>query len=297
MFKNPYMRNLPSKAARAGKRLFTNPRDFWISLKAYALPARSGTIQVNGVNFEIDLELDPLMRSMYFRSYEFLLTRTIERFLREGDIFIDVGANVGYISAFALGLVGRSGEVHAFEPVPRYLARLRKVRDDNPDYRLHVNGVALGEREGTARIAVAGDRNIGFNTMVPGFMRKDGVSEEVEVRVITLSDYLSAGNIRNVRLVKIDTEGFEFPVMRGFEPFLRQTDEPPVIITEIAPGAYSQLGTSCGEFARFMEDLGYVARSIDRLRPVDVGALDRTVDVVFLPQKIDREIAGSGRRP
>lgn len=248
--------------------------------------AKSGLIKVNGINFHIDLELDPTMSSMYFGFYSYPLTSILRKLLREGDTFIDVGANVGYISAFALGLVGKSGSVHAFEPVPQNLARLRKVQEDNPDYSLHVNGVAVGEREGKASIAVTNLHNIGWNTMVPDFMSKDTIREEIEVRVIRLTDYLSANGVWNLCLVKIDTEGFEFPVMKGFLEYLHKVKKLPILIIEIAPSAYPKLGSTCGDFVHFMSELGYVSRSIDCAHDVQIDRLDKTTDVVFFPKNI-----------
>ena len=61
------------------------------------------------------------------------------KYLKEGDTFIDIGANVGYISVFAMGLVGKTGSVHSFEPVPQYFNRLKIIKEDNPGYNFYLN--------------------------------------------------------------------------------------------------------------------------------------------------------------
>lgn len=266
--------------------LFTDPPNFWRRIKPYALKAKSGRIQINGINFNIDLELDAVMRSMYFGSYQFEITRLLKRFLRDGDTFIDVGANIGYISAFALGLVGKAGEVHSFEPVPQYLEKLQKIQKDNPAYRHHINGVALGENEGAAIISVTNLKNIGWNTMVPGLMSKDTIKEEIGITVSTLDRYLSQRNIQRLRFVKIDTEGYEFPVIKGFQQYLRSTKELPILVIEVAPTAYPGLKSSLAEFSDFMKNLGYIAWSIDLANLVEVKKLKETTDVVFLPRSL-----------
>jgi len=252
--------------------------------------AKSGLIKINGINFNIDLELDSAMHSMYFGSYQPEITSLLKRFLREGDTFIDIGSNVGYISAFALGLVGKAGNVHSFEPVPQYFSRLRKIQEDNLDYSLHVNEVAVGKHEGTAKIAVTNLRNIGWNTMVPDFMSKNTIGEEIEISVIRLTDYLSTKDVQNLRLVKIDTEGFEFQVIKGFQEYLRKMEDPPILIIEIAPSAYPKLNSTGSEFAHFMSELGYVALSIDCVHNVQVDKLDKTTDVVFIPRAISNRV-------
>ena len=60
--------------------------------------------------------------------------------------FIDVGANVGYIASYGAALVGNSGEVHAFEPVPRYFERLESVSADHPHFM--AIQAACGDTEG-----------------------------------------------------------------------------------------------------------------------------------------------------
>ena len=232
--------------------------------------------------FDVDLDLDPRMRHMIRGTYQPEIRSLLRRFLREGDTFVDVGANIGYLSAIGLSLVGPSGEVHAFEPVPRYLERLRALAALNPSYDLSVNGSALGEQAGRATISITRLANIGWNTMVPGFMPPDHLGETIEVPVTTLDAYLSDQGVERLRLSKIDTEGFEFPVLRGCVDTLRRLDEKPVLIVEIAPGAQARLGTSLAELDRFMDELDYRALDVSLTGPVDVPALQRTTDVVFV---------------
>lgn len=279
------MKRFMRKAAHALALFFTDPYDFWQHLKPYMLMAKSGKIQINEVYFNIDLDLDPCMRCIYAGTYEYKITNILKQFLKNGDTFIDVGANIGYISAVALDLVGKTGEVHSFEPVPRYLKRLQEVQDDNPDFHLYVNGVALGAEEGAASIETSLN-NIGWNTIVPDFMSKDEVKEEVKIKVTTLDSYFSQRNIQRPRLVKIDTEGYEFPVMKGFQQYLRDVDVLPIILIEIAPAAYPKLKLSITEFAVFMANLGYEAYDINLLHLVEIAKLEETADVVFLPKPL-----------
>ncbi len=223
------------------------------------------------------------MYSMFYGNYQEGVRRVLERYLRVGDTFIDVGANVGYVSAIGMGLVGRNGAVHAFEPVPEYFARLQNMQRDNPEYTLHVNPVAVGDQEGSARMAVKG-HNIGASSMVPSRMRLDNTKEEIEVGVITLTDYLAATDVRSPRLVKIDVEGYEFPVIKGFEPYLREAAELPLLVVEVNPPIYPEIGATLGEFANLMSEIGYASLSINCADEVRLEHLTRLADVVFLPR-------------
>lgn len=100
--------------------------------------------RLGGIMFEVDLEPDPTGIMMYLGLYEPVTVRTMRRFLTAGDTFIDVGANVGYLSALGAAMVGPGGQVHCFEPVPRYFARLRRLAELNPGYVIVPTWAALG---------------------------------------------------------------------------------------------------------------------------------------------------------
>ncbi len=134
------MKKLITKAKRALWLLLSNPWIFWARLKTNICPlfspVKSGEISLNGVQFYFDPALYPASQAMYYQVYQYNITSILKKFLREGDIFIDIGANIGYMAAYALGLVGKTGEVHAFEPVPKYFAKLLNIKQFNPSYHL-----------------------------------------------------------------------------------------------------------------------------------------------------------------
>ena len=61
----------------------------------------------------------------YDDPYEPEMSLAIRRLLRTGDVFLDIGANIGYFSTLAGHIVGETGQVVAFEPHPEALATLR----------------------------------------------------------------------------------------------------------------------------------------------------------------------------
>jgi len=104
--------------------------------------------KINGVLFEFPFDYDPMIASMYFGGYERETVSAMERFLRPGDTFIDVGANIGYLSTLALGLVGETGQVHSFEPVPDHFQRLQaveKLHHQFTQHRLEYDGSGFHE--------------------------------------------------------------------------------------------------------------------------------------------------------
>jgi FkbM family methyltransferase len=229
------------------------------------------------------MALDPAHTNlMYFGDYGLEVAIVLERFLKPGMTFVDVGANVGYFSTLALRLVGKSGAVHAFEPVPSLFAQLEKVARANPQHDLVCNMCGLGENDDVSIISVAGSINAGWNTMVPGFMSSDLAVETVPVKVQRLDEYLFNRGFNSVDLIKIDVEGFELPVLRGSQAFFERTLHKPPIICEVQPSAYSKLGCSLPDLLAFLNRYGYHCYDPVSLDPLDVTTLSGATDVLFL---------------
>lgn len=249
---------------------------------ALGFPAGSRTLRIGGVRFECDLALDPRVRDMYFSAYEPEEVAFLKRVLHPGEVCVDVGANIGYFTAVAAACVGPAGAVHAFEPVPEYFARLVALRDANPNHHIHVVNDALGAAEGTATIQVTRDRNIGWNTLVPGFMEADAARATHHVRVRRLDEYLAAAGVHQVALVKLDAEGYELPVLEGLSGLFDGGGRP-VILCEVAPAAYPHLGRTVAQLFELMAGYGYRATRVDGLA-IGPGDLHETTNVVFRGQ-------------
>jgi len=271
--------------ARAISLLFRNPELFLKKVRSRIEPLPRSPVQrsLAGVLFEFDFGLDPHVKDLYFGIYEPATVIAMGRQLKNGDTFIDVGANIGYLSALGAGLVGRTGQVHSFEPVPRYYDRLRRMALANREYTIFPNQCALSDTEATANIAVTNLPNIGWNTMVAGFMSREATQEIVEVQTCRLDTYLDAKGLERISLIKIDAEGSEFPVLRGLSGYLEKTKHRPPIICEIAPHAYPYLGCTLDELVDYMSRWNYRALSlVDPCLAVDIRTLRVTTDVLFM---------------
>lgn len=252
------------------------------------LPVRK---HIGDVIFEFDLEHYRGTAPMYFGSYALILIRAMKRFLKPGDTFIDVGANIGYLSAIGAGLVGPRGEVHCFEPVPDYFERLRRLAQLNPTHTIIPNSYGLGEVAGPQKIYVT--REPGQSTFVASYKMEPDIVSTLEVSVARLDSYLATHNIPKIGLIKIDAEGFELPILKGLQGYFEHSSHRPPIICEIAPRAYSLQGRSIQELETFMRDYAYVVRDpVDGVTPVDLKAITHVEDVLFAAQSPHRVIDG-----
>jgi FkbM family methyltransferase len=127
----------------------------------------------------------------------------------ELEVVFDVGANVGEWTTYALAAGART--VHAFEISPTTAAELTKTHGADP--RVHINSFGLSAEAGTITIRHFPDLPV--LTTVTDFPW-DIPSEQLEVPVRTGDEYLAEHGIDRVDFLKIDVEGAEELVLRGF---------------------------------------------------------------------------------
>lgn len=195
-----------------------------------ALPAGDRLIvrTADGRAFDVDVHDPAAFNLMMLGERDPLESAWVRRLVRPGDVVFDIGANYGWYTTLAAKLVGSSGRVHAFEPVPRTYQVLERNCASNgclPSVRL--NNFGLGEAEGSFTIYVP--RQHGGASLRRG---DNGPSDEVQCRVRTLEAYCDEQTVRSVRFAKCDVEGAELGVLRGAERLLRG-DAPPIWLLEL----------------------------------------------------------------
>jgi FkbM family methyltransferase len=241
--------------------------------------------KINGLEFEFEFGIDIYMRKMYLGTFQTDIINTLLTYLKKGSIFVDVGANIGYITAIASGIVGKKGIVYSFEPIPKYYERLQKVALLNTKYNIKTYDFALGETKGLAEINIPKIKNIGHNTMVPGLLESQEIKETIKIDVRRLDNFILHENINKISLIKIDVEGFEIPVLRGLKKFFEQKkiDLPPIIV-EITPRAYDLMGFSLEELEMYMKKYSYNAYTSDGKIKIDLKKLRdiRLIDILFI---------------
>ncbi len=280
--------HLQATATRAATLLARNPALFCRMMlaklnSARPMPPLPVRRRIGPVQFEYDLAGYRGTAPMYFGSYSLLVVDAIRRHLRRGDVFLDVGANIGYLSAVAAGIVGPEGQIHAFEPVPAYFEKLRRLAALNPEYSIELNSCAAGEAPGACEIHIT--REPGQSTLVPSYKSHAEIVSTMSVPVVRLDSYIAERGVERVALVKIDAEGFELPILRGLQGYFETQRHRPAVICEIAPRAYALLGRGMGELLAFMAGYGYSARDLaDGTTPVDITAIQHVEDVLFLAE-------------
>jgi FkbM family methyltransferase len=218
------------------------------------------------------------------------ISRLCRMLLRQGDVALDIGANVGVVTLLMAGLVGQTGRVYAFEPNPTATDLLLASLERNAITNVEVQPVALGATQDTLPLIVPRG-NIGSASLLH---RADG-GEAIHVPVRALSDVMKEVELTSIRLAKLDVEGYEREVLSGAVPFFESVP-PDAIISEC-----SSLESPQGKaLAQDLRELSYevfaIARTLVRLRLVPLGRSVKGValahDVLAIrPEAITPEIA------
>ncbi len=146
--------------------------------------------------------------SIYFNKMEPEQAEAMLRELKEGDVFFDIGANVGYYSILASKIVGKTGTVIACEPVIRNLAFLQQHVVLNKAENVRILAFACSDENGTARFS------LGPNSAMGQLVAGGGSQADILVPAITLATITEElGLLPDV--LKIDVEGAELGVLQG----------------------------------------------------------------------------------
>ena len=194
------------------------------------------------------------------RHYDQIVPSIMKKVLRGGDMFIDVGANIGLHSVRASRLVGPLGSVHAVEPDPSALPRLQLHLQMNRIRNVILHPCAVGSGRGHAILRVDSDHS-GTATL-----RKDPsvVGNEVEVDIRRLDELINVPSGESRSLVKIDVEGFELEAMMGASKILESPNT--VFLVEITPRWIEVSGGDADDLFNVFRKAGYRAFRLSRRR-------------------------------
>jgi FkbM family methyltransferase len=171
---------------------------------------------------------------------------TLARIVKRGDVFYDIGANVGFFTLIGARLVGGEGIVYAFEPVPAHAETLRRNVELNALKNVVVLEKAAGSSSGPGQLTLEDDPT-------GAHLASEDASGDVVVEVVAIDDLVESRMIPPPKVVKLDVEGAELAVIDGMRRTIERSR--PIIVCELH-------GTD-SEFNDFMSRLGYSVELIE----------------------------------
>ena len=214
---------------------------------------RWNEFQVEVARFDTSIK-----KHIYFQGYfEWAETNFIRSALRPGQVFVDVGANIGWHTLVAANRVGPSGFVHAFEPVSKTFDELQGNVALNKFENVSLRQIGLSDVDGEIEIYGNKEDDSGGNTMFGG---PDHSLIEV-IRTRRGDDMLSELGIEKVHLLKVDVEGAEMHVLRGLGRFFDEGRIEAMMLEINAPHLRAA-GTSPQAVLDFVQGKGFLVNDI-----------------------------------
>jgi FkbM family methyltransferase len=161
-----------------------------------------------GINYDLYLykKREPL-------STDFLIH---SRILKEGDVVLDIGANIGYYVLIESQLVGKAGKVYAVEPVTTTFELMQKNLQLNDLTNVSASNFAFGEKDGESEIYVCNESNLcAMNKFAVG-----GKIVRVQKVPLVTVDTFFRGKVPP-KLIRMDVEGYEYQIFKGMAETLK----------------------------------------------------------------------------
>jgi FkbM family methyltransferase len=177
--------------------------------------------------------------------------------LQPGDVFVDVGANIGFFSLLAARAVGPEGKVIAIEAVAELAAAVRANAELNGFAQIEVVEAAASDVAGEVELMLAehpGGATISRSDTPPDLIGRRTVT------CVTLDGLFAERGFPGPVMVKVDVEGAEFPVLDGMAGLLHTYR--PVVLCELDSIDASVLESKISTFHKRMIDLDYQVRDL-----------------------------------
>lgn len=198
----------------------------------------------------------------YCHFHESQELRIAKNFLEEGDMFLDVGANIGLFSCIASRKCGLSGLIVSVEPNQDVLPRLIENILLNDATNICIISAGAGAQDGLGVLRSPSSDLSAFSSMVE--VSGSGQWKKRIIPVMTL-DSLWDGILHRkaVAYLKIDVEGLEYDVINGAKQLLI-SNHPPIVQFEVNHHAYSAHGVTEMDVVGIFIKHGFRVYRLDR---------------------------------
>jgi FkbM family methyltransferase len=202
-------------------------------LRRFYLRKRRAPVQVEVLGAAMSLDPNEAVDGRFLfepQLYDYHEIDFMRRNLCSGDVFLDVGAHIGFYTMMASRMVGAEGVVLAIEADPFNCQRL--------SYNLNLNGIAnvrplnvgVSDIEDVLQLSINSTGNRSANTFL-----SQGTGTRIDVHCYPLAALLAQHKIAEVAGAKLDIEGFEWRVLDRFFADVAQRLYPRFLIIEHQP--------------------------------------------------------------
>ena len=205
-------------------------------------------------DIKINLYKDSILSRLIYDGFEKEETDYVASILKEGDIFIDIGSNIGLFSLIASRIVGDNGLVISFEPSPKTFMRFIENMKLNNLKNIDARNIGLSDKSDELTFYMSENGYDAWNSFAPS--KDNKLEKEIKVQVSSLDLELKKINKLLIKLVKMDVEGWEKFVLYGGKDFFINYN--PIVMVEFTEENTFNAGYPVHEIFDIMQDFGYV---------------------------------------
>ncbi len=196
-----------------------------------------------------------------FRTHEPLTTELTKRELKEGNVCLDIGSNIGYYALLESKIIGNKGRVIAIEPSPKNFQYLKQNIELDDITNIHAYNFAVGDHDGEINFVISKVSNLCY-VLSDGEPIPDS-SKVIKIPLKKIDTFVKEEHLEKIDFIRMDVEGYEVKLFEGMWNTLRQFK--PLIQMEFHKGLLSQ--NDALDFLLKLKNEGYVVK---HLIPKDV---------------------------
>ena len=239
-----------------------------------------------------------LYRSLSFENYLYVLSKSyffafnrgllkgnksfeypyfLKNVIHPGNVIIDIGANLGYLTVVFSKLTGEKGQVHSVEPVKPVLSILK--RNTKGLKNVHIYPFALGNENKQIKLGNNTRLKKGYVGSGSHFILDQKSKDEKNADVVFDAEMKKGSELfsqlEQLDFIKCDIEGFETVVLPEIEPLIQKFK--PILLVETGGDNRKQMLQFFGErdFQAFILENG-------SLLPTDETG---SRDIFFIPKE------------
>lgn len=183
---------------------------------------------------------------------EMPVQEAISRHVKSGDVFYDIGANVGFFTVISARIVGQTGHVYVFEPVSENAQLIERNVYANGFENVTIFKQAVSRASGIGELQLA---HYPGGASLASVAPPPDIRGTIPVELVAIDDLLAEHRAAPPNFVKIDVEGAELEVLHGMEQTIKLYR--PSILFEIDDNSKDNFQWKAEACCRFLQRFEY----------------------------------------